>query len=88
MKLNFFGAGSFVISIISLMTYILVFFIHVSIPNTLSVILLWLLPLIGITFGFLGKKGFFQISGLIGNILIFLFTVVVPFITSFFWNEA
>jgi len=71
-KQIFFGVGSFVIFIILLMAYILEFFMDFSISNTLSIILLWLLPLIGINFGFL-KKGVIQISGLIGNVLIFCY---------------
>lgn len=87
MKPNFFSFASFLIFVISLITYILAFLMNFPFPNALLILLLWLFPPIGIICGFLGKKGFFKISGLIGNILIFIIIIVIPFIASFFWNQ-
>gem|GEM_PF-2535960 len=87
MKQNFYSVGSFIIFFISFVAYILAFFMNFPFPNALSILFLWFFPIIGIIFGFIGKKGFFKISGLIGNIVIFIIVVVIPFVTSFFWNQ-
>lgn len=87
MKQNYYSVGSFTIFFVSSVAYILAFFMSIPFPNTLSIILLWLFPIIGIIFGCLGKKGFLKICGLIGNVLLFILMVVIPFVTSFFWNQ-
>ena len=64
MKHNFYSIGSFIIFFISFVAYILAFFMNFPFPNALSILLLWLFPLIGIIFGFLGKKDSLKLAAL------------------------
>ncbi len=79
MKQNYYSVGSFTIFSVSSVAYILAFFMSLPFPNTLSIILLRLFPIIGIIFGCLGKKGFFKICGLIGNVLLLYINGCNPF---------
>ena len=53
-----------------------------------AILFIWILPSIGLVLAIVGKKGFIRVAGLVGNILILIFTAVIPFVvTTFFWNQ-
>ncbi|RAS77471.1 hypothetical protein [Priestia endophytica] len=58
-----------------------------TVPKYVAIFTLWILPIIGLILGFIGKKKFFKYVGIYGNSLTLLITLVYPLVMSFFWNE-
>ncbi|MFT8323748.1 MAG: hypothetical protein ABF649_23215, partial [Bacillus sp. (in: firmicutes)] len=58
-----------------------------SIKREYVIFFLWVLPVVGLVLGIVGKKGLFKIGGLIGNSLIAFVTIIIPYASTLFWNE-
>jgi len=46
-----------------------------------------ILPIIGLISALKSKKGVLKVFGIVGNLLILLFSVVIPFVSTLFWNQ-
>lgn len=79
--------SSFVIFFIALIGVLRIYWDVSSIKREYVIFFLWVLPVVGLVLGIVGKKGFFKIGGLIGNSLIAFVTIIIPYASTLFWNE-
>lgn len=79
------GIISIVLFLISLMVYA-VWFFNEDLFSKSAMIIAVLLPIIGIITAFFTKKKSLKIVGLLGNSLVLLWAVVIPFASTLFWN--
>ncbi|MFP7486353.1 hypothetical protein SFC65_19505 [Priestia filamentosa] len=81
---------SAIIAIIAFVGSITIIFVidgYSPVPNSVAIFIIWILPIIGLILGFIGKKKFFKYVGIYGNSLTLLITLFYPLVMSFFWNE-
>ncbi|MFC7373441.1 hypothetical protein ACFQPF_17510 [Fictibacillus iocasae] len=84
-----FGVVSVGIFLMSAVIYTLSLFwnIGASIPGSVMIALVMILPVIGLITAFLSNKGATRTIGLIGNIIVLFFTVILPASSMLFWNQ-
>jgi hypothetical protein len=85
MHMRKFGLISVTAFLISLMVYGAWFFNEDLFPKSAMVIAV-VLPIIGIITAFFTKKNSLKITGLLGNLFVLLWAVVIPFASTLFWN--
>lgn len=71
--------------LISLMVYA-AWFINEDLFSKSAIVIAVVLPIIGIITAFFTKKKSLKILGLLGNSLVLLWAVVIPFASTLFWN--
>ncbi|WP_043929810.1 hypothetical protein [Bacillus sp. EB01] len=71
--------------LISLMVYTAWFF-NDDLFSKSAMLIAVVLPIIGIITAFFTKKKSLKIVGLLGNSLVLLWAVVIPFASTLFWN--
>lgn len=79
------GIISVIAFLLSLMVYAAWFF-NEDLFSKSAMIIAVILPIIGIITAFFTKKKSLKIVGLLGNSLVFLWAVVIPFASTLFWN--
>lgn len=85
MNMRKFGIISVAAFFISLIVYATWFF-NEDLFSKSAMILVVVLPFIGIITAFFSENKSLKIVGLLGNSLILLWAVVIPFVSTLFWN--
>jgi hypothetical protein len=92
MKLEVFKMKQYgLMSVLFFLAAFSVYFISMFITGDLfsgkaMILIVIVLPIIGLVLGFKGKGGF-KTFGIIGNSLILLISVVIPLVSTLFWNQ-
>lgn len=71
--------------LISLAVYA-VWFFNKNLFSNSAMIVAMLLPLIGIVAALFAKNRSLRVMGLVGNSLVLLLAVIIPFISTLFWS--
>ncbi|MFK8793163.1 hypothetical protein [Planococcus plakortidis] len=79
------GAISISAFLISLAVYAAWFFNENLFSNSAMIVAV-LLPLIGIVAAVFAKNGFLKALGFTGNSFVLILVVIIPFISTLFWN--
>ena len=79
------GTISVAAFLISLAVYAVWFFNENLFSNS-AMIVAMLLPLIGIVAALFSKNRALRVGGLVGNSLVLLLAVIIPFISTLFWS--
>jgi len=80
-----FGFISVTVFLISLMVYAAWFF-NEDLFSKSAMIIAVLLPIVGIITAFFTNEKSLKIVGLLGNSLVLLWALVIPFASTLFWN--
>lgn len=83
-KLSVLSVGIFLISIIIFGIW---FFDESAFSDPVIIFFSVILPVIGLTAAFLSKKGALKIVGFVGNLVVLLFSVILPAASTLFWNQ-
>jgi uncharacterized membrane protein YqjE len=82
-KLGIISVAAFVISLTVYATW----FFNEDLFSNSAIIIAVVFPIIGLITAFFSKKQSLKIVGLIGNSLVLLCAVVIPFASILFWNQ-
>jgi hypothetical protein len=55
--------------------------------GTVMIAICVILPIIGLFTAFKSNKGTLKVVGIIGNLIVLLFSVIIPFVSTLFWNQ-
>ncbi|WP_062513024.1 hypothetical protein [Halobacillus sp. KGW1] len=83
------GILSFLLFLISSLTFVYSFF-NVSrenIPGGIMIFLSILVPIFGVFAASLAERSAAKVIGLIGNLVILFFSVIIPAVSMLFWNQ-
>lgn len=87
MDMKSLGNVSVVIFVISILSYGGWFFEESMFSRSIIILLSVVLPAIGLVTAFLSKRGVLRIVGIIGNITVLMFSVILPAVSMLFWNQ-
>lgn len=80
------GYLSITFFVISVLFYFISMYVTGDVlPGGVSILLMIILPIVGLVLAFKAKGGI-KVIGILGNSLVLLLAVVIPSVSSVFWN--
>lgn len=81
------GIISVSLFVISLLVYVAWFFNENLFSAPAIIVIVIVLPLIGLIGAFFSKKNSLKVVGIAGNLLVLVFSVIIPLTSTLFWNH-